>query len=147
MQEKLEKWLSEVFAMRVTLRPMRVGEAAVEDRFDVWKVRGLIAPFALVTPKPGVGNPSVGEIGRLVTGTGGQDGSGRRHCWAISWQVALVWTRGQEWPRAWLCRQGWRSPAAVRRTGHGYQMGFGVIAFGMTAAAVTGPPRKPVARS
>ena len=66
MQEKLEKWLSEVFAMRVTLRPMRVGEAAVEDRFDVWKVRGLIAPFVLVTPKPGVGNPSVGEIGRLV---------------------------------------------------------------------------------
>ena len=66
MQEKLEKWLSEVFAMRVTLRPMRVGEAAVEDRFDVWKVRGLIAPFVLVTTKPGVGNPSVGEIGRLV---------------------------------------------------------------------------------
>lgn len=66
MQEKLEKWLSEVFTMRVILRPMRMGEAAVEDRFDIWKVRGLIAPFALVTPKPGVGNPSVAEIGRLV---------------------------------------------------------------------------------
>lgn len=66
MQEKLEKWLSEVFAMRVILCSMRVEETVVEDRFDVWKVRGLIAPFVLVTPKPGVGNPSVGEIGRLV---------------------------------------------------------------------------------
>ena len=66
MQEKLEKWLSEVFAMRVILRPMRVEEAVVEDRFDIWKVRGLIVPFVLVTPKPGVANPSVGEIGHLV---------------------------------------------------------------------------------
>ena len=66
MQEKLEEWLSEVFAMRVILCSMRVEETVVEDRFDVWKVRGLIAPFVLVTPKPGVGNPSVGEIGRLV---------------------------------------------------------------------------------
>ena len=66
MQEKLGKWLSEVFAMRVILCSMRVEETVVEDRFDVWKVRGLIAPFVLVTPKPGVGNPSVGEIGRLV---------------------------------------------------------------------------------
>ena len=66
MQEKQEKWLSEVFAMRVTLRPMRVEEAVVEDRFDIWKVRGLIVPFVLVTPKPGVANPSVDEIGHLV---------------------------------------------------------------------------------
>ena len=66
MQEKLEKWLSEVFAMRVILCSMRVEETVVEDRFDVWKVRGLIAPFVLVTPKPGVANPSVGEIGLLV---------------------------------------------------------------------------------
>ena len=66
MQEKMGKWLSEVFALRVSVRPARVGGMGTDDRFDLWSVRGMVAPFVLVTPKPGVGNPSVGEIARLV---------------------------------------------------------------------------------
>lgn len=67
MQEKMEKWLSEVFAVRVSVHPVHnIGGVETDDRFDLWRVSGMVAPFVLVTPKLGVGNPSVGEIARLV---------------------------------------------------------------------------------
>lgn len=72
MQEQMEKWLSEVFAMRVKLRTFHLDEAGNDGRFDLWAIHGLIAPFVLVSPKPGVCNPPVGEIARLVATIGFQ---------------------------------------------------------------------------
>ena len=42
------------------------GESLCAVKCDYWTVSGLLADFVLVTPKPGVRNPSVLEAARLV---------------------------------------------------------------------------------
>ena len=66
MRSEMQNWLSEVFGMDVILRPTTLGGAVGGGCYDYWTVSGLLADFVLVTPKPGVRNPSVLEVARLV---------------------------------------------------------------------------------
>ena len=66
MRSEIQNWLSEVFGMDVILRPTTLGGAVGGGCYDYWTVSGLLADFVLVTPKPGVRNPSVLEAARLV---------------------------------------------------------------------------------
>ena len=66
MRSEMQNWLSEVFGMDVILRPTTLGGAVSGGCYDYWTVSGLLANFVLVTPKPGVRNPSVLEAARLV---------------------------------------------------------------------------------
>ena len=68
MRSEMQNWLSEVFGMDVILRPTTLGGAVGGDRYDYWTVSGLLTDFVLVTPRPGVRNPSVLETARLIYG-------------------------------------------------------------------------------
>ena len=66
MRNQMQNWLSEIFGMDTILRPTTLGGTLIDGRFDYWTVSGLLADFVLVTPKPGVRNPSVLETARLI---------------------------------------------------------------------------------
>ena len=66
MRNQMQNWLSEVFGMDVIMRPTTLGGTLVDSRFNYWTVSGLLEEFILVTPKPGVRNPPVGEIARFI---------------------------------------------------------------------------------
>ena len=66
MRNQMQNWLSGVFGMDVIMRPTTLGGTLVDSRFHYWTVSGLLGEFILVTPKPGVRNPPVGEIARFI---------------------------------------------------------------------------------
>ena len=69
-KEQIENGMAETFGMGVHAKLQQSKDIAADigDSFDCWTVRGLAVPFTLVTPKPGVGNPSVTGIAKLVIG-------------------------------------------------------------------------------
>ena len=69
-KEQIENGMAETFGMGVHAKLQQRKDIAADigDSFDCWTVRGLAVPFTLVTPKPGVGNPSVTGIAKLVIG-------------------------------------------------------------------------------
>ena len=62
------KWLREVFSEEITVRRADIkGDFSwPKGDYDLWLVEGLIASFVLITPRPGVGNPTVLGIAELV---------------------------------------------------------------------------------
>ena len=68
MREKTENWLCEMFAADISVGPAEGSLLEPERRRDyrLWVVSGLTVEFLLVTPRPGVRNPSVLGIAELV---------------------------------------------------------------------------------
>ena len=68
MREKTENWLCEMFAADISVGPVEGSLLEPERRRDyrLWVVSGLTVEFLLVTPRPGVRNPSVLGIAELV---------------------------------------------------------------------------------
>lgn len=68
MRDRVEKWLREVFSEEITVRraDIKGGLNSPKGDCDLWLVEGLAASFVLITPRPGVGNPSVLGVAELV---------------------------------------------------------------------------------
>ena len=68
MLNQLREWLREVFATEVVVRRAELGfGCGVKGaEYSLWVVDGLAVSFVLVTPRPGVRNPSVVGIAALV---------------------------------------------------------------------------------
>lgn len=68
MRDRVEKWLREVFSEEITVRraDIKGGLNSPKGDYDLWLVEGLAASFVLITPRPGVGNPSVLGVAELV---------------------------------------------------------------------------------